>query len=73
MPGYGLYELNIQSLPDCPCVDGRLRLIRHIMSHRFGLLLGSKTILWEPPKIQIHTVSQSEEMEAIDAARNEGS
>ena len=41
----------------------------HIRSHRFGVLLGSKTLLRAPPKIQINTVSQSEGMEAIDAVR----
>ena len=45
-------------------------LDRHIRSHRFGVLLGTKALLCEPPKIQIHTVSQSEGMEAIHAARN---
>ncbi len=44
-------------------------LDQHIRSHRFGVLLGSKTLLCEPPKIQIHTVSQSEGIEAIDAVR----
>ena len=43
---------------------------QHIRSNRFGVLLGTKTLLSEPPKIQIHTVSQSEGMEAIHAARN---
>ena len=41
----------------------------HIKSHRFGVLLGTKALLSEPPKIQIHTVSQSEGMETIHAAR----
>lgn len=43
---------------------------QHIRSHRFGVLLGTKTLLCEPPEIQIHTVSQSEGMEAIHAARD---
>jgi quinol monooxygenase YgiN len=42
---------------------------RHIRSHRFGVLLGSKTLLCEPPKIQIDTVSRSQGMEAIVAVR----
>ena len=42
---------------------------QHIRSHRFGVLLGTKTLLCEPPKIQIHTVSQSEGMETVHAAR----
>jgi quinol monooxygenase YgiN len=50
--------------------ETREDLDHHIMSQRFGVLLGTKTLLCEPPKIQIHTVSQSEGMEAIHAARN---
>lgn len=46
---------------------------QHIRSHRFGVLLGTKALLSEPPKIQIHTVSQSEGMETIHAARNKKS
>jgi quinol monooxygenase YgiN len=42
---------------------------KHIRSHRFGVLLGTKTLLCKPPKIQIHTVSQSEGMETVHAAR----
>jgi quinol monooxygenase YgiN len=42
---------------------------QHIRSHRFGVLLGTKTLLCEPPEIQIHTVSQSEGMEAVHAVR----
>jgi len=49
--------------------ETRKDLDHHIKSHRFGVLLGIKTLLCEPPKIQIHTISQSEGMEAIDAAR----
>ena len=41
----------------------------HIRSHRFGVLLGTKALLSEPPKIQIHTVSQSEGMETVRAVR----
>ena len=42
---------------------------QHIKSHRFGVLLGTKALLCEPPKIQIHTVSQSEGMETVHTAR----
>ncbi len=42
----------------------------HLRSDRFGILLGTKGLLCEPPQIQIHTVSHSEGMEAIHAARN---
>ena len=45
-------------------------LDHHIGSYRFGVLLGSKTLLCEQPSIQISTVSQSEGMEAIDAVRS---
>ena len=45
-------------------------LDRHIRSHRFGVLLGTKTLLGESPKIQIHTISQSEGMEAIQGVRS---
>lgn len=44
-------------------------LDRHIQSHRFGVLLGTKTLLCEPPQIQIHRVSQTQGMEAIHAVR----
>jgi quinol monooxygenase YgiN len=50
--------------------ETREDLNHHFKSHRFGVLLGSKILLCEPPKIQINTVSQSEGMEAIHAARN---
>jgi len=51
--------------------ETREDLDHHIRSHRFGVLLGLKPLLCEPPKIQIDTVSQSqsEGMEAIDAVR----
>ena len=48
-------------------------LDQHIATHRFGALLGTKALLSEPLEIQIHTVSQSEGMEAINAVRNKGS
>jgi quinol monooxygenase YgiN len=50
--------------------ESRSDLDHHISSHRFGVLLGTKTLLCEPPKVHIHTVSQSEGMEAIDAVRS---
>ncbi|HIJ57448.1 MAG TPA: antibiotic biosynthesis monooxygenase [Deltaproteobacteria bacterium] len=53
--------------------ETREDLDHHIRSHRFGVLLGSKTLLCEPLKIQINTVSQSEGMEAIHAARDKRS
>jgi len=42
----------------------------HLRSARFGVLLGTKNLLCEPPKIKIHTVSYSEGMEAVHAARD---
>ena len=41
----------------------------HIKSYRFSVLLGTKSLLCEPPQIVIHTVSHSEGMEAIDTVR----
>jgi len=50
--------------------ETRENLDHHLMSHRFGALLGAKSLLGAPMKIQIHTVYQSEGMEAITAARS---
>jgi quinol monooxygenase YgiN len=50
--------------------ETREGLDHHIRSQRFGVLLGTKALLCAPPQIQIHTVSQSEGMEAIHAARD---
>lgn len=44
-------------------------LNRHMMSHRFSVLLGTKTLLSEPLAIRIDTVSQTEGMEAVMAVR----
>ena len=44
-------------------------LDRHIQSHRFGVLLGTRTLLCEPPQIQIHTVSRTRGMETVHAIR----
>ena len=49
--------------------DTREDLDDHIKSARFSVLLGTKSLLFEPPKIQIHTVYQSEGMETVNAAR----
>jgi quinol monooxygenase YgiN len=53
--------------------ETREDLDHHFRSHRFGALLGSKTLLCELPTIQIDTVSLSEGMEAIHAARKKRS
>jgi hypothetical protein len=45
-------------------------LDRHIRSARFGVLLGTKSLLREPPQIEIHTVSSSEGMESVNAVRS---
>jgi quinol monooxygenase YgiN len=48
--------------------ETREDLDRHIRSVKFGVLLGTKSLLFEPPNIQIHTVSNSEIMPVINAA-----
>jgi quinol monooxygenase YgiN len=45
-------------------------LDQYISSVKFGILLGTKSLLCEPPVVQIHTVSNIEEMATIDAARD---
>lgn len=42
---------------------------RHIRSSRFSVLLGTKPLLSEPPRIRIHTVTKTQGMEVIHAAR----
>lgn len=49
--------------------ETREDLDHHIKSYRFSVLLGTKSLLCEPPQVEIHTVSHSEGMEAIDAVR----
>lgn len=44
-------------------------LDRHIRSEKFRVLLGAKSLLKKPLKIQIHTVSLSEGIESVHAAR----
>ena len=50
--------------------ETREDLEHHLKSSRFGILLGSKILLSEPLRIQIDSVSRSEGMEAVYAARN---
>ena len=50
--------------------DSREHLDHHIRSHRFGVLLGTKSLLCEPLKIEINTVSHSEGLEAVYAVRS---
>jgi len=61
-------DKNVFSLIEA--LENREDLQHHLRSDRFGVLLGTKSLLNEPLKIQIHTVSHSEEMEAIKAARD---
>jgi quinol monooxygenase YgiN len=42
----------------------------HIKSYRFCVLLGTKSLLCESPQIEIHTVSHSEGMEAVNTVRS---
>jgi quinol monooxygenase YgiN len=49
----------------------RKDLDRHLRSEMFSVLLGAKSLLFHPPQIQIHTVSHSEGMETVKAARVE--
>jgi quinol monooxygenase YgiN len=50
--------------------ETREDLDQHIRSAKFGVMLGTRSLLCEPPNIQIHTVSDSEGMTAVNAARN---
>lgn len=47
----------------------RQNLDQYMKSNRFSILLGIKSILYEPLKIQIFTVSASEGIEAVDFLR----
>jgi quinol monooxygenase YgiN len=44
----------------------------HLKSDRFSVLLGTKSLLCEPLQIEIHTVSHTEGMETVKAARGIG-
>jgi quinol monooxygenase YgiN len=44
-------------------------LDHYIRSDRFSVLLGTRSLLCEPPQIEIHTVSLSEGIEIVDAVR----
>jgi quinol monooxygenase YgiN len=50
--------------------ETRQHLDHHMRSDRFSVLLGTKSLLCEPLKIQISTVSDSEGIEAVNAVRN---
>ena len=49
--------------------ESREDLNDHIKSDRFSVLLGTKSLLCEPLQIQIYTVSYSEGMGTVHAAR----
>jgi hypothetical protein len=49
----------------------RKDLDQHLQSEIFGVLLGTKSLLTEPHGIHIHTIHQSEGMEAVLAIRGE--
>ena len=50
--------------------ETREDLDQHIRSAKFGVLLGTKSLLCEPPNIQIHTVSNLERMAAVNGGRD---
>jgi quinol monooxygenase YgiN len=50
--------------------ESREDLDRHMLSDIFSVLLGTKSLLCKPLKIQIHTVSHSEGMNAVIALRS---
>ena len=49
--------------------ETRQDLDDHIKSDRFSVLLGTKSLLCEPQQIEIHTVSHTEGLDTIKAAR----
>ncbi|MFH0994346.1 MAG: antibiotic biosynthesis monooxygenase family protein [Pseudomonadota bacterium] len=49
--------------------ETRQHLDHHMGSDRFSVLLGTKSLLCEPIKIQILSVSESEGNEAVDSVR----
>ena len=49
--------------------ETRQDLDHHIRSDLFSVLLGTKSLLCEPPQIEIHTVFHSEGMETVNIAR----
>jgi quinol monooxygenase YgiN len=49
--------------------QNRRQLDRHLSSDRFGVLLGTRSLLCEPLDIQIITVADVEGMETVNALR----
>lgn len=64
----GVEDKNVFSLIEA--WENREDLERHLRSDRFSVLLGTKSLLSERLRIQLHTVSHSEDMEAVKAARD---
>jgi quinol monooxygenase YgiN len=52
--------------------ETREDLNRHIKSHRFGVLLGTKTLLRKPLNVDIYSISHLQGMEVIEAVRTKG-
>ena len=44
-------------------------LEHYLRSARFSVLLGTKSLLFEPPQIEIHTISHSQGMETVKTVR----
>lgn len=53
--------------------ENRQHLDRHIKSNRFSVLLGTKSLLYKPLKIQILTVADSEGITAVNSVRKKQS
>lgn len=69
--GYGIFG-NIENKNVFSLISewkSRQHLDSHMKSDRFGVLLGTKSLLFEPMNIEIFTVSESEGMEAVNAVR----
>ncbi len=49
--------------------ETRNQMNNHIRSQQFDVLLGTKTLLSDPPRIRIHTVSRTVGMDAVRALR----
>ena len=49
--------------------ETRQHLDHHMRSERFSVLLGTKSLLCEPMKIQIFTISDAEGIEVVDSVR----
>jgi len=49
--------------------ETRQHLDHHMRSDRFSVLLGTKSLLCEPLKIQIFTISDAEGIEVVDSLR----